>query len=764
MSRDAAVWVGAGLATALAACSPSAPRGPGPADAAVVKPIPPVRGRVVPIATAPAASRDLSWLEAVRMADWSQAEKRISELDAAVQQQAPMKYLMARVLSHRGKREAAIELLTGLESELPVVQQEILSERAALQLKVGPFLDAAQYYAGRAGAENSWRLGLAYHRAKKDDIALSTVNVALTRLGAKRSRKKHHDVTAKLRDLRAEILEGSGKPAGAGRDHLWILLHAPTHALAVGALERVERLWPTRKLSNAENYQLADAFAEAGRPQDTDAAIERMTPPVAGDATLADRARTRAWARYNGRQDYAGAAALFAQAADLEAKHRVQDRFYAARSLSRAEQDEQAITDYAQLAKSYPTSSYAERAIYLIARLHYIHGDFGPARDAYDVYLKRYGKKKGRRQRGRFEGVARYERASALYGAKQYAEADKALATEIGKLKDSHFKSLIRELRAAAQIAAGAESTGIAGLLRVLREHPMTLGASLARARLRRHKHELPPLIPASTPRNPGPLLDLHLPSKAQWLAQLGLDREAEAELRKNRDAIRERHPDRRGETMCRIYGQLGTADARYREGQQVVRSAALSRQPTARSRWAWECIYPRPFAEIVSAASGKYGLPKHYAYAIMRQESAFRPSVVSSAKAVGLMQMIPPTAKRVALALGVPYEASALTEPAYNVRFGAYYLDLVYRMFGDRVTLAAAAYNAGPNAVDTWMRKTEGMELDLWVARIPYLETRRYVTRVASNLARYTYLYDQGEREFELALPPYQPVPDDAY
>ena len=79
-------------------------------------------------------------------------------------------------------------------------------------------------------------------------------------------------------------------------------------------------------------------------------------------------------------------------------------------------------------------------------------------------------------------------------------------------------------------------------------------------------------------------------------------------------------------------------------------------------------------------------------------------------------------------------------------------------------MTLAAAAYNAGPNAGDTWMRKTEGMELDLWVARIPYLETRRYVTRVASNIARYTYLYDQGEREFELALPPYQPVPDDAY
>jgi soluble lytic murein transglycosylase len=104
-------------------------------------------------------------------------------------------------------------------------------------------------------------------------------------------------------------------------------------------------------------------------------------------------------------------------------------------------------------------------------------------------------------------------------------------------------------------------------------------------------------------------------------------------------------------------------------------------------------------------------------------------------------MQLIEPTARRVGEALKVEYEADLLRIPSYNIRFGGYYLRRVLDTFGQRVALAAAAYNAGPSAVSRWLESGERLELDVFVARIPYRETRTYVHRVMGNLARYAYL-----------------------
>jgi soluble lytic murein transglycosylase len=62
-------------------------------------------------------------------------------------------------------------------------------------------------------------------------------------------------------------------------------------------------------------------------------------------------------------------------------------------------------------------------------------------------------------------------------------------------------------------------------------------------------------------------------------------------------------------------------------------------------------------------------------------------------------------------------------------------------RVFDESIPLAAAAYNAGPRAVRRWLTRMKGTDLDLWVALIPFEETRTYVTRVMSNLAHYAYL-----------------------
>jgi soluble lytic murein transglycosylase len=103
-----------------------------------------------------------------------------------------------------------------------------------------------------------------------------------------------------------------------------------------------------------------------------------------------------------------------------------------------------------------------------------------------------------------------------------------------------------------------------------------------------------------------------------------------------------------------------------------------------------------------------------------MRQESAFDPVIVSPASAVGLMQLMPGTARQAAGELSLRYEPAHLTSPDMNIRLGAFYINKLLKMFQGHVVLSAAAYNAGPRAVSHWIEVGADNDLDLWVARIP--------------------------------------------
>jgi soluble lytic murein transglycosylase len=128
----------------------------------------------------------------------------------------------------------------------------------------------------------------------------------------------------------------------------------------------------------------------------------------------------------------------------------------------------------------------------------------------------------------------------------------------------------------------------------------------------------------------------------------------------------------------------------------------------------------------------------------ILRQESAFAVGAVSSAGALGLMQILPATAKHVAKKLKIKYSKSRLTSDGpYNITLGRAYLDELVRSFGGSYVLAIAAYNAGPSRVNGWIRefgdpRAHGADVVDWVERIPLSETRNYVQRVLENLQVY--------------------------
>jgi soluble lytic murein transglycosylase len=134
--------------------------------------------------------------------------------------------------------------------------------------------------------------------------------------------------------------------------------------------------------------------------------------------------------------------------------------------------------------------------------------------------------------------------------------------------------------------------------------------------------------------------------------------------------------------------------------------------------------------------------LPLGLVYATMRQESGFRPDAVSRAGAVGLMQVMPELAAKLA---GKPVTPQMLRMPEVNIPLGLQEMAALAQEFEDVYPLSIAAYNAGKSRVRRWLKESRKMELDRFVEHIPFEETRNYVRRVMTHYARYSYLDDPG-------------------
>ena len=133
-------------------------------------------------------------------------------------------------------------------------------------------------------------------------------------------------------------------------------------------------------------------------------------------------------------------------------------------------------------------------------------------------------------------------------------------------------------------------------------------------------------------------------------------------------------------------------------------------------------------------------GIAPAWAYAILRAESAWMSDARSGADARGLMQLVPSTAALVAKRNGLNWDgAASLYDPTVNIALGTRYLAQMAQRFDGSTWLASAAYNAGPNRVDRWLASRSALAPDLFVATMPYKETREYVARVMA----FSVIYD---------------------
>ncbi|MDG4649439.1 lytic transglycosylase domain-containing protein [Roseibacterium sp. SDUM158017] len=152
-----------------------------------------------------------------------------------------------------------------------------------------------------------------------------------------------------------------------------------------------------------------------------------------------------------------------------------------------------------------------------------------------------------------------------------------------------------------------------------------------------------------------------------------------------------------------------------------------------------------RAYYPITDLARGELPVDAALALSIARRESEFNPAVVSHAGAMGLMQVMPGTARDTAAALGIDYdEDRVLADPAYNLLLGSTYLAGLNESFGGNVVLVSAGYNAGPSRAMEWIerfgdpRSEDADGIIHWIEAIPFSETRNYIMRVTESLAIY--------------------------
>lgn len=272
--------------------------------------------------------------------------------------------------------------------------------------------------------------------------------------------------------------------------------------------------------------------------------------------------------------------------------------------------------------------------------------------------------------------------------------------------------------------------------------------AELRLHRLRARGDRVSLLLPELPPLPPLPALNGSLPArlqplwqKAQALRSVGFEQSAYLELTR---AYREVPVP----VLLLEAARAIQAAGRYMTAARLVRELVpeLEARPlgTVHEEW-WRLVYPFPYQREIRRAARRAGLDPYLVAALIRQESGFDPESVSSAGAVGLMQLMPPTARRWSQKLHLRFRPIWLQQVNYNLRLGCAYLASLLRQYAEP-EVALAAYNAGENRVAAWQAARTFDDRAEFVESIPYRQTQAYVETVISTAKIYRALY--GSRQ----------------
>ena len=393
-------------------------------------------------------------------------------------------------------------------------------------------------------------------------------------------------------------------------------------------------------------------------------------------------------------------------------------------------ENSQALGYFKQVLENYPSSDYVDRAQFAAADIHEFFGRKEEAIQLYNSVIRQFPKSQVR------DDAA--WRLAWLY----YQNGDLATAAAAFKSLESQSKNGPFAVAALYWQARVTEKLGELESARQLHRQIIDGAAESyyqmlslrALKRLGETVNEVKSNKAAVTPEADPPIapdLMFHL-TRARVLASLALRQLAVAEL----DAVdRQSKPNSALRAfLMREYFQT----AAYGRSLQLANQLPSSRPERDLYR------YPLAFWDLIQQKAQDRDLDPYLVLGLIRQESLFDTRARSPATALGLMQLIQPTAARIAKQLGLPAPTQeTLFEPETNLTLGTQYLKDLLQRYSNNWHKALAAYNAGEAAVDRWEKEIVTDDIEEFVERIPYVETRGYVKLVLRNQQIYKQLYD---------------------
>ncbi|MEE9208296.1 MAG: transglycosylase SLT domain-containing protein [Gemmatimonadota bacterium] len=350
-----------------------------------------------------------------------------------------------------------------------------------------------------------------------------------------------------------------------------------------------------------------------------------------------------------------------------------------------------ALSAYERTVTRFPRSGYAGTALIRLGLLKLAQAEPTTAREYFERYRQRF-------PRGNWYQAATYWSAAAVDQAGQASEAHVLYRETIGYDPITFYA-----MRAGERI-------GVDTWEEILR-HPE-------------------PQMPDLAARHDRLLEQMDLLRSMGWTAR------AKLEFRQQRRSVRGL-----GQSLA-----LATAlnQAGWTREGSAIGWTLYGNQAGKWNRALLRTVFPLNYADPLMEASSREGLDPALVAALIRRESIFDPNVVSSANAIGLMQIIPATGTELARRIGLTEFTSAqLTVPEINLALGTRYLRDLLRRFQGQPVAALVSYNAGPHRYLRWREfpefKAGG---DIEIDRIPFAETRRYVKAVLSYRFLYRRLY----------------------
>lgn len=674
----------------------------------------------------------------------------LGALPASLAARPELAYLRARLLERVGRLDEALAALPSTAAELEPLPEPVRAQARALRaLWLGRLGRCAEALPQLRELEAS---GAPEQVLRAAECALATGDAAGALARFERTPTTGRWVDAVAVGLsHAEALVRLGRRAEAAERLRALYIERPEHRASDAVRRALVAAGGEATLELDARLSRAARFMQVRAPARALEELDSAAPP----RQRAARARylhARGMALYGLRTRYAEAARVLAQAAKLGGPDAHEDAFHAARALSRSDQDGRAVTAYRSFARAQRGSARAAEAEYLAAWLELRSGKPRGAREMARL-IDSANTPAGRRRTGRFELALHH------FDRRRFAEARRLFAEYAAPGGGAMLQGRGLYWAARAAEGQGRRSEAEALYRQVLALEPLHWYALLARERLRALGAKVPgpfadaPPAPAALPELPA----APLPEAARFFAALGLADDARTALEQAEGELLASAPaGRELEALVRAYHALGE---HTRPLRRVLRQhpGLLKLRPSAGQRWLWEAAFPRPHAALVETLEREAGLPRGYLHAIMRKESLFDPHVVSYADAIGLMQLLPATARKVGARLGLEVQREALFEPELNLRLSAAFNAELLRTLHGSAVLAIAAYNAGAHRVRPWIAREARngtLALDRFVERIPIDQTRNYVRRVVTNWARYVYLAGAEPDGWPLELP----------